>query len=157
MPQRLHPMKPLPVMPVDAECDELVQPGHQHSRAVFPEPEHLGGFGVDRVGEPLRVKAVAEDVGVLPEQLIEQEVGVGVDRSDCDMPLRFRRAQHVRAEQHHVTGPHRALAELAEQDRTAVTHDDELHAVIRDRADRTVDRAGSRENGLEHRDHSSTR
>lgn len=89
MPQRLHPVEPLPIGTIDAERNKFVQPGHQHPGSVFTETKHLRRFGVDRVGEPLRVETVTENIGVLPEQLIEQEIGVGVDRGDRDVAFRL--------------------------------------------------------------------
>lgn len=56
------------------------------------------------------------------------------------MRLRFRAAEHVRAEHHHVARLDGLLPELAEQKRRAVTDDDEIHTVIRHRPDRTMQR-----------------
>src|SRR5690625_2090011 len=117
VPERLHPMETLPVDAIDAERDEFIQPGHQHPRPILAEAKYLRRFGVDRVSEPLRIETVPEHIGVLPEQLIEQEVGVGVDRRDRDVAFRLRPAQHVRAQQHHVTGPDWSFPKFAEQDR----------------------------------------
>ena len=110
-------MEPLPVDTIDAERDELVQPGHQQSRPVLPDTEHLGRFGVDRVGEPLRVEAVTKHSHVLPEQLIQQKVGVGIDRRDRDVTFWFAAAQHIRTEEDDVADLDGPLSELAEQDR----------------------------------------
>src|SRR5690625_565582 len=40
-PKGLHPMKMRPEATIDAECNEFIQPWHQHAGSVFTEPEHL--------------------------------------------------------------------------------------------------------------------
>ena len=73
-------MEPVTRDPVRGEGDQLVHPGHEHPGAAFTESQNLRWFGVDRVRKGLGVEAVAQEVGVLPEQLVEHVVGVGVDR-----------------------------------------------------------------------------
>ncbi len=134
-------METLPVDAIDAERDEFIQPGHQHPRPILAEAKYLRRFGVNRVSEPLRIETVPEHIGVLPEQLIEQEVGVGVDRRDRDVAFRLRPAQHVRAQQHHVTGPDWSFPKFAEQDRRPRPDDNDLHTVVGDWTNRTMDGA----------------
>lgn len=120
------------------ECDRVyIEKQSARSRADRVKLEecirylqHLGWFGVDLLGEALRVQSIVQDRGVLPEELIQSEIGVDVDRRDSQLPLRFGPAEHVGSEEDRVAEADRLLTELGEHDRRAIAHDDELHAVI---------------------------
>lgn len=91
-PERLHPIEVLRRMPIDAQCDQFVQPRHQHSGTILTQLKNLSSLGVQSFGKVLRLQAVTQDAGVLPEHLVDHVVGVCVDRGDGDVALGFAAA-----------------------------------------------------------------
>ncbi|WP_293787915.1 hypothetical protein, partial [uncultured Aeromicrobium sp.] len=136
-PQRLHAMEPHPVA-IETEGDHLIQPRHQRPGMVLAETDDLSRLSESLLHKPRRIQPVVQDARVLPERLIDHIVGICVDRRHGDVPLGFRAAQQVRAQENYVTREHRLRSELAEQDRTAIADDDNLHAVIGERPDGPV-------------------
>src|SRR5699024_7891832 len=76
--QRLHPAEPLWRRSIEAERDQLVQPRHQHSRAIFTDVEYLRGLGVQLLSEVSRIEPVSQDRCVLPEHLVDDVVSIEV-------------------------------------------------------------------------------
>lgn len=85
-PQRLHPQIVPHEVPIDAERDQLIQPRQQHPSPILAQAESLSRLGVDHLGEPLGFESILQQPSVLPPHLVEDEVGVGVDRGDRDVP-----------------------------------------------------------------------
>ena len=135
VPERLHPVESVAVLPVDAERNQLIKPWHQQADTILPESHQLGGFGVDRVGDALGCEAILHQVDVLPEELIQNEIQIKIDHGHRDVPLGLSAAEHVRPEQQHITDPRVLLAKLAIHERRSIAHDDELHAIIGGRVD----------------------
>src|SRR5699024_4218444 len=97
---------------------------------MLTKTDDLRRFSESLLDEPRRIQPIMHDSRVLPERLIDHIISIRINRGDGDVTLRFRTAQHVRAKNNHVTRPYGFLPELTEQDRAAVTHDNDFHAVI---------------------------
>src|SRR5699024_1639310 len=128
--QRLHPAEPLWRRSIEAERDQLVQPRHQHSRAIFTDVEYLRGLGVQLLSEVSRIEPVSQDRCVLPEHLVYDVVSIEVDRCDGDRAFGLAPAQRVRSQCDDVTNCDRFLTELAQQNRRAVADEDQLDALM---------------------------
>ena len=81
-----------------------------------------------------------QDRRVLPEELIEREVRINVDRGESDVVFRLGAEQHVRADQDRITDTDRLMPELAEHDRRPRPDEHDLETVVDHRPDRTMDR-----------------
>lgn len=134
-----------------AECHHLIEPGHHEACPVASKVQDLGGFGVDLLGEPLGFESVVQDRGVLPEELVECQADVDVDRGDRDLALGFDPAQHVRPDEDRIAEADGLLPELGEHDRGAVAHDHDPHGVVCGRPDGAVNGACAADQRLNHR------
>lgn len=85
------------------------------------------------------VPPIVQDGRVPPEELIEREVGIDVDRGESDVVFGFGAEQHVRANQDRITESGRLVPELAEHDRGPRPDEHELETVVDYRPDRTTD------------------
>ncbi len=105
-------------------------------------------FAVESFGEPMRIKAIAQQPCVLPEHLIDHKVRIEIDRCGADVAFRLTATEHIRAEYHHVTDRDDPLSELAEQQGTAVAHYNDSYAVICDSCFWVVRRLSTRYQSL---------
>lgn len=82
--QRLHPIETLGARPIDTERDQLVQEWCKYPSAVLSKAEYLGRLGVELVGEVMRLEPVCKQLGMLPEDLVDDVVLVQAERGDGD-------------------------------------------------------------------------
>lgn len=69
---------------------EFIEHWHQPPYLVFSDPKNLHGVGIQPSGEVACGFAVGDESDVLPEQMLDQMVGVDQQRRDGDVPPRGR-------------------------------------------------------------------
>ncbi|WP_300344361.1 hypothetical protein [Nesterenkonia sp.] len=119
----------------------MIQPRGHHARSVPAQAQDLGRLGVDLLGKPLRVEPVMQDRRVLPEELIEREVGINVDRGESDETFGFGAEQHVRTDEDRIAEADRLVPELAKHDRGPGPDEHDLETVVEQRPDWAMERA----------------
>ena len=97
------------------------------------------------------VEPVCKQLGMLPEDLVDDVVSVQVERGDGDKILGFATTQGVGTQGHDVTGADGLLTKLAEHDRRSCADEDQLDAVMRHGRDRHTDAASASNDWLKAR------
>ena len=115
-PECLESVESLSEPSLNAERDHLINPRHNHPGPISAESQDLRWFRVDLLRETGGVKPIVQHRRVLPEELIESEIGIDTDRRHRHLALGLAAEQYVRAEKDRIAHADRLTTELAEHD-----------------------------------------